>query len=119
MTVLMLKSKILHDELKSLEKKTGIKTGYAIQWTPKIDSAKEGEVKFAEKTICIYSTNLHDALNTLRHEFFEILVCNAQKPYVDLIKILFHIISNQAYENKEEMIECLVSLVADQKSVIS
>ena len=116
----VLNSKILNDELESLEKKTSTDIGYVIQWTPKVDSAKEGEVKFSEKTICIYSTNLQDALDTLRHEFFEILVCNVQKPYIDLIKILFHIISSQAYENKEEMIECLVSLVAtDKKSVIS
>jgi len=114
----ILKSKILNDELESLENKTGIKTGYSIQWTPDVDSTKEGEVKFAEKIICIYSTNLDDATDTLRHEFFEILICHTQKPYVELIKILFHIISKQAYENKEEMVECLVSLVTDQKSVI-
>lgn len=113
-----LNSKILNDELQSLEKKTGTHTEYTIRWTPKVDSVKEGEVKFSEKTIYIYSTNLQDALDTLRHEFFEILVCNAQKPYVDLIKILFHIVSNQAYENKEEMIECMVSLIADKKSVV-
>jgi len=113
-----LKSNVLHNELEALERKTGVKTSYSIRWTPDVDCTKEGEVKFAEKIICIYSTNLDDATDTLRHEFFEILVCNAQKPYVDLIKILFHIISDQAYENKEEMIECLVSLVTDQKSII-
>ena len=91
-----LNSKILNDELQLLETKTGIKTDYAIQWTPKVDSAKEGKVKFAEKIICIYSTNLQDALDTLRHEFFEVLVCNAQKPYVDLNQdsVSYHIKPN-------------------------
>ena len=115
-TTTILKSKVLDEELESLEGKTGYSTGFAILWTPKVNSAKEGEVKFAEKTICIYSTNLNDALDTLRHEFFEILIYHAQKPHVDLIKVLFHIISTQAYENKEEMIECLVSLVSSSPS---
>ena len=34
----ILKSKVLDDELKSLEKKTGMNTGYAIQWTPNTHS---------------------------------------------------------------------------------
>ncbi len=111
----ILKSKVLNDELESLEKKTG----YSIRWTPDVDSTKEGKVIFSEKTICIYSTNLNDATYTLRHEFFEILICHTQKPYIDLIKILFHIVSSQAYEKKEDVIESLVSLVSDQKSVIT
>ena len=92
-------------------------TGFVIKWTPKVESAKEGEVKLAEKTICIYSTNLQDALDTLRHEFFEILIYDAQKPHVDLIKILFNIVSIQAYEKKEDMIECLVSLTSSYSSL--
>ncbi len=37
-SIQILKSKVLDDELKSLEKKTGMNTGCVIQWTPNTHS---------------------------------------------------------------------------------
>jgi len=103
-----LESNILKDELKKLEQITGINTRYKIVWIPKIESKKEGEV--LGKTIHIYSCNLEDAVHTLQHEFFDILVCRTNKPYVEVINTLLSIISEKTYQEKEEVVEILVRL---------
>ena len=104
-----LESHILKDELEKLEQMTGIKTKCKIVWIPKVKSKKEGEV--LEKTIYIYSCNLKDAIHTLQHEFFDILICRTNKPYVELINTLLSIISEKTYQEKEEIVEILVRLV--------
>jgi len=104
-----LESYILKDELEKLEEITGINTGCNIVWTPTPDSKKEGEV--LGKTIHIYSCNLKDAVHTLQHEFFDILICRTNKPYVEVINALLSIISEKTYQEKEEVVEILVRLV--------
>lgn len=103
-----LKSSVLKEELERLEKMTRVNTGCKIVWTPKVQSEDEGEVK--NKTIYIYSCSLEKAVHTLRHEFFDILVCEASKPYVDLVNTLLSAISKKTYQKKEEVVEILVSL---------
>lgn len=104
----LLESNILKGELEKLEQITRIKTECKIVWTPKVESKKEGEV--LGKTICIYSCNLKDAIHTLQHEFFDILICRTNKPYVELINALLSIISEKAYLEKEDVVETLVKL---------
>ena len=104
-----LESYILKDELEKLEEITGINTGCNIVWTPTPDSKKEGEV--LGKAIHIYSCNLKDAVHTLQHEFFDILICRTNKPYVEVINALLSIISEKTYQEKEEVVEILVRLV--------
>ena len=99
----------LKKELENLEQMTGIKTGCKIIWTPKTESKKEGEV--LDRTIYIYSLGLEQAIHTLRHEFFDIIICQTNKPYVDLINTLLSVISEKAYQKKEEVVEILVRLV--------
>ena len=106
---MLLESHVLKDELEKLEQITGIKTECKIAWTPKIKSKKEGEV--LEKTIHIYSCNLEDAIHTLQHEFFDILICRTNRPYVEIINTLLSIISEKSYHEKEEIVEILVRLV--------
>ena len=105
---MLLESHILKDELEKLEQITGIKTGCKIVWTPKVESKKEGEV--LEKTIYVYSCNLKDAIHTLRHEFFDILICRTNIPYIEIINTLLSIMSEKTYQNKEEVVETLVRL---------
>ena len=93
--------------LKKLEQITGINAGCNIVWTPKVDSRKEGEV--LGETIHIYSCNLESAVHTLQHEFFDILVCRTNKPYVEVINTLLSIISEKTYQEKE-VVEILVRL---------
>ena len=104
-----LESNILKDELEKLKQITGINAGYKIVWTPKIESKKEGEV--LGETIYIYSCNLETAVHTLQHEFFDILVCRTNKPYVEVINTLLSVISEKTYQEKEEVVEILVRLV--------
>ena len=103
-----LESYILKDELEKLEQITGIKTECKIVWIPKVESKKEGEV--LGKTICIYSCNLKDAIHTLQHEFFDILICRTNKPYIEIINTLLSIISEKTYQEKEEVVEMLVRI---------
>ena len=110
-----LESHILKDELEKLEQITGINTGSKIVWNPKTESKKEGEV--LGKTICIYSCNLKDAIHTLQHEFFDILICRTNKPYVEIINTLFSIISENTYQEKEEIVEILVRLTRCSDSI--
>ena len=106
---MQLESEILKNELEKLEQVTGINTGYKIVWIPKMESKKEGEV--LGKTIHIYSCNMEDAIHTLQHEFFDILVCRTNKPYVEVINTLLSIISEKTYQEKEEVVEILVRLI--------
>ena len=104
----LLESHILKDELEKLEQITRIKTEYKIVWTPKIKSKKEGDV--LGKIIYIYSCDLEDAVHTLQHEFFDILVCRTNKPYVEVINTLLSVISEKTYQEKEKVVEILVRL---------
>jgi len=103
-----LESHILKDELEKLEKSIGIKTEYKVVWTPKVEYTKEGEV--LGNTIYIFSCNLEDAIHTLQHEFFDILICRTHKPYIEVINTLLSIISEKTYQEKEDVVEILVRL---------
>ena len=106
-----LESQTLKKELENLEQMAGIKTRYKIIWIPKTNSTKEGEV--VGNTIYIYSTNFTDALETLRHEFIDAMVSSVSKPYLDLINVLLSVISEKAYQKKEEIVESLVGMMRD------
>ena len=88
----------LKEELDRLKKKSGINANFEVLWIPKTTSAKEGEA--IGNKIYIYSTNFSDALETLRHEFFDAMICSATTPYLDLINVLLSVISEKAYQKK-------------------
>jgi hypothetical protein len=102
--------KFLESELRKLEKSTCYHNNkeLGIIWIPKTDAKKEGEV--IGNTIYVYSTSSHMALETLRHEFFDLIVSNAIKPYMNLVNALLSVIGESAYKNKEETVESLLLL---------
>ena len=100
---------ILKEELDRLKKKSGINANFEVLWIPKTTSAKDGEV--IGNKIYIYSTNFSDALETLRHEFFDAMICSATTPYLDLINVLLSVISEKAYQKKEDVVESLVRMM--------
>ncbi|MCE2506806.1 MAG: hypothetical protein J4F36_10165 [Nitrosopumilaceae archaeon] len=100
---------ILKEELDRLKKKSGINANFEVLWIPKTTSAKEGEA--IGNKIYIYSTNFSDALETLRHEFFDAMICSATTPYLDLINVLLSVISEKAYQKKEDVVESLVRMM--------
>ncbi len=99
----------LKQELDRLQKKSRINTNFEVLWIPKTDSAKEGEV--IGNRIYIYSTNFTDAIETLRHEFFDAMISSATTPYLDLINVLLSVISEKAYQKKEDVVESLVRMM--------
>jgi len=103
-------AKFLEDELRKLEKSTCSRNNkeLGITWIPKPDAKKEGEI--IGNTIYIYSTSSHMALETLRHEFFDLIVSNAIKPYMNLVNALLSVIGESAYKSKEETVESLLLL---------
>lgn len=105
---MILNSSILSEELVRLEQLTGIKSRFTLVWMPKIDSKKEGEV--IGSIIYVYSCNLADAIHTLQHEFFDVMISRTNKPYVDMINTLLSLISDRIYQEKEEIVETLVRL---------
>ena len=99
-------SETLKEELAMLKKKSRTNMDFTVLWIPKADSAKEGEV--IGNRIYVYSANVADALETLRHEFFDAMVCSAAAPYLDLVNALLSVISKGAYQKKEDVVESLV-----------
>jgi len=105
---------ILEKELERLKTRTGMKTDFKVVWLPKSDSKKEGEV--AGSTIFIYSIDGDDALQTLRHEFVDVVVSSAIEPYLKLVNVLLSAVSEEAYKKKEMAVETLLSLLVDRPS---
>jgi hypothetical protein len=105
---------ILKEELERLKARTGIKTDFRVVWSPKADSKKEGEV--VGNTIFIYSLDVDGALQTLQHEFVEVIVSSAIEPYLKLVNTLLSAISEDAYKKKEKAVEMLLKLLIDKPS---
>jgi hypothetical protein len=102
-------AEFLEDELRKLEKSArSCNNKLGIAWIPKPGAKKEGEV--IGNTIYIYSTSADTALQTLRHEFFDLIVSNAIKPYINLVNALLSVIGEKAYKSKEEAVESLLRL---------
>ena len=105
---------ILKEELERLKARAGIKTEFKVVWSPKADSKKEGEV--VGDTIFVYSIDVDEALQTLRHEFVDTVVSSAIQPYLKLINVLLSAISEDAYKKKEDVVEKLLKLLIDKPS---
>jgi galactitol-specific phosphotransferase system IIB component len=104
---------ILKEELERLKTRTGIKTDFRVVWSPKADSKKDGEV--VGNTIFVYSLDVDKALQTLQHEFVDIIVSSAIQPYLKLINVLLSTISEDAYKKKEKVVEMLLKLLVDDR----
>lgn len=107
----------LEQELDRLQKKSGINTNFEVLWIPKTDSAKEGEV--IGNRIYIYSINFTDAIETLRHEFFDAMISSVTTPYLDLINVLLSVISEKAYQKKEDVVESLIGMMRNSYPVFA
>jgi hypothetical protein len=105
---------ILEKEMERLKARTGIKTDFKVVWAPKADSKKEGEV--VGNTIFVYSLDVDEALQTLQHEFVDVVVSSAIEPYLKLVNTLLSAISEDAYKKKEKAVEMLLKLLIDKPS---
>ena len=105
----VIQKNLLLAELDRLQRTTGYMYGFDVVWSPQSDSKIEGKVE--DNTITIYSVNIQDALDTLRHEFVDYVTSQAIRPYIDLVNSLMPIMTKQAYETKEKSVEALLRLV--------
>ena len=87
-----------------------------VEWTPDEHRIEEGRVK--DNTIFIFSPHAERALEILDHEFLDWLVTKAITPYQHIINAqrvvlnsLFKHIEDQAYTDKELVIDALVKLL--------
>ncbi len=102
-------SRFLNEELARLMQQSGDSNDLDVVWVPRIDSAKEGEV--VGKTIFVYSPDPRQAIETLRHEFVDYLVCRAVEPYQDMVNALLSVLSEKAYRKKEEVVESILKIL--------
>jgi len=98
----------LHLELAKLHQISKIKKHFKVKWIPQEQSSIEGKVD--GDTITIYSENMEDALDTLRHEFIDYLISQAIRPYIEIINVLLFVLSQDGYDKKEDIVEKLVQL---------
>lgn len=98
----------LHLELVKLQQISKTKKYFKVKWIPQEQSSIEGKVD--GDTITIYSENIEDALDTLRHEFIDYLVSQVTRPYIDIINVLLFVLSQDGYDKKEDIVEKLVQL---------
>ncbi len=101
-------SRFLKEELARLTQ-SGSGDVLDVVWVPRIDSSKEGEV--VGKTIFVYSQDPSQAIETLRHEFVDYLVCKAVEPYHDMVNALLSVLSERAYRKKEEIVESILKVL--------
>lgn len=101
--------RFLKEELARLIQQSRDGNSLDVAWVPRIDSVKEGEV--VGKTIFVYSQDSVQAIETLRHEFVDYLVCKAIEPYRDLVNALLSVLSEKAYRKKEEIVDSILKML--------
>ncbi len=99
----------LEAELRRLEKILGMNDGLSIEWIPDGNNRLSGEVM--KKTIFIYEEDLDSALETLRHEIIDYLICQAIQPYKDIANRLILLLNEIAYKEKEDLVRRLCNLL--------
>ena len=109
----------LNLELRRLQEIVGLGLDLKVVWLPGGSSRLSGEVKNGK--IIIYEENLENALDVLRHEFIDYTVSLAIKPY-ERVAYLYKVMLNaligalgeEAYQQKEKVIESLKRLLSAQ-----
>jgi len=93
-------------EFQRLKKLLDIAEELKLVWIPNGSDKLCGEVK--GKTVFIYDHSYESALETLKHEIIDYLVCKAIEPYKDLLNQLTLFLNERAYKEKEEIVERIV-----------
>jgi hypothetical protein len=109
-TILMLQA-----ELKRLKNMTTSGQQLTVAWAPQKGSSLAGEVK--DDVIFVYEEKSQEAVDTLRHEFFDYLICRAIRPYEQttllykaMLNGLLEKLGEDAYIEKERVAEALARI---------
>lgn len=107
---------LLSKELRDLVAATSLCSKLKVCYAPQENSTLDGEVK--NNTIWIYCSSKEKAIRTLRHEFVDWLIVEAIRPYEQLtnlqrvaINAIFRHVQEQAYHQKEAVVEALLKLI--------
>lgn len=108
---------ILEVELERSKSISGFGHELTVIWMPDVNTSLAGEVR--DDVIFIYEVENEVALSTLRHEFFDQLICSAIRPYQQVTiyyKTMFNALlaklGETAYAEKERTIEILARFVS-------
>jgi hypothetical protein len=112
---------MLETELQRLKKLTGLGHQLTLVWLPLGSSTLSGEVK--KNVVYVYDEEFEKALETLRHEFLDFLICAAIKPYEE-VAVLYRAMLNgllaklgeNAYLEKERAVEAISRILSRNHS---
>ena len=98
----------LREELENLKRMTGLGSGLSLIWAPDSCNPLSGEVKGS--TMYIYDVIERKAMDTLHHEFLDSCISKAIQPYRQVTNTLIKLLNENAYKQKEEIVEGLRKL---------
>jgi len=98
----------LEEELNRLKQKLGLGFELNVKWLPSKNEKLEGEVNGS--CIYIYANNIDEAIKTLRHEFFDYLICKVLEPYKEIANRLIQFVNLELYKEKEKLVKALSQL---------
>jgi len=101
--------RMLDRELRRLERLLGINDGLSVVWIPNGSDKLRGEIR--GKVVFIYEHSYESALETLRHELVDYLVCKAIEPYKEMLNKLILAFNEKTYQEKEEIVERIARLI--------
>jgi len=107
------RSQGLEAELEQLKKFSGLGLELKVLWKPSADGKLSGEVK--NNLLYVYEVDKEKAVDTLRHEFLDYCVSQAIEPYKEVTNRLIRMINEEAYSQKENIIEALTKLIYSEK----
>jgi len=107
-------SKILEKELKRLQECSHVGNEVNVEWLPGVVKQSNGR-KLAEEvcndTIYVYSRDMQESVELVRHGFLEWILNQHTRPYLALINKLITLYEDQTYETKERIIGALLKML--------
>jgi hypothetical protein len=101
--------KRLEEELEWLKRTLKLEYELKVLWIPNSHPKLSGEVK--KDFIYIYVKDEELALETLKHEFIDCAISRVIEPYKEVTNKLISFINEQAYHEKEKLVEALSALI--------
>ena len=99
----------LEEDLERLKAHSGLADPLKVVWMPNESNVLSGEVK--GNVIFIYERDEEKALETLQHEVVDYCVSQAIEPYREITNRLIKMINEDAYKQKEKVVEALTRLL--------
>jgi hypothetical protein len=105
----MMTQQVLEQALQRLQETLGLGHVLTVLWQPSDAHPLSGEVK--HQVIYIYEREEEKALATLHHEVVDYYVSKAIEPYQNVLNALIKMVTTDAYQRKEQIVNALVNLV--------